>query len=105
MIVSYDVSCFERELQVKFPDECKACIGAIWGVLDDAYDKWHAYEHATFNGKTVYVDDSCCEEFMMEVLTLVFPEWEEWTSVYYGDDPEEMEEDIYWISNNKKGDK
>ena len=103
MIVTYDVACFDRELQVKFPDGYKAWIGAIWNALDDAYYKWCCPEDIEDPEESKYVQDSCCEEFMMDELSLVFNQWEEWTSVYYGDDPAEMEYEVDWTKNNMKG--
>jgi hypothetical protein len=104
MLIVYDVSCFERELKIIFPDGYEIYVKEIGHVLDAAYDKWHHPEDIEDEEERKYVQDSCCEEFMMDELSLVFNQWEEWTSVYYGDDPEEMKYKIVWTVNNKKGD-
>lgn len=103
MIVIYDVSCFERELKVVFPDGYECYRKEIEQALDDAYYKWHSPEEIEDEEKRKYVQDSCCEEFMMDELSLVFNQWEEWTSEYYGDDPEEMEDEVDWTVNPQKG--
>lgn len=103
MIVEYDVSCFDRELKVIFPDGYECYRKEIEQVLNAAYDKWHHPEDIDDEEERRYVECACCEEFMMDELSLVFNQWEEWTSVYYGDDEEEMEEEVYWIKNPQKG--
>ena len=105
MIVAFDVSCFDRELNVVFPDGYKIYKKEILQVLDDAYYFWHHPEDIEDPEEREYAQDSCCEEYMMDEFSLVFNQWEKWTSVYYGDDEEEMEDEIYWTKNNKEGDK
>ena len=104
MIVTFDVSCFERELKITFPNGYECYRKEIEQVLDAAYCKWHSPEEIEDEEERKYVQDSCCEEFMMDELSLTFNQWEEWTSEYYGDDEEEMEEEIYWTMNPQKGD-
>ena len=104
MIVTYDVSCFERELKVVFPDGYEDYRKEIEQTLDAAYYKWHSPEEIKDEEERKYVQDSCCEEFMMDELSLVFNQWEEWTSEYYGDDEDEKEEEVYWTMNPQKGD-
>ena len=103
MIVTYDVSCFERELTVIFPDGYEWARKEIEQRLDDAYCKWHSPEDIEDPEESKYVQDSCCEEFMIDELSLVFNQWEEWTSTYYGNDPDEIEDEVYWTKNNMKG--
>ena len=103
MLVLYDVSCFERELKVVFPDECEAHKKEIVQVLDDAYYEWHSPEDIEDEEERAYVNDSCCEEHMMYRLSSAFNQWEKWTSEYYGNNEEEMEKEIYWTVNEMKG--
>ena len=103
MIVTYDISCFERELKIVFPDGYKYIKEEVEEILDAAYDKWHSPEEIEDPDERAYVEDSCCEEFMMEELSLAFNQWEEWISEYYGSDPEEIEDDNpYWTKNTKE---
>ena len=102
MLVAYDVSCFERELKVIFPDLYEHYREAIEEILDNAYCKWHSPEEIEDQEERVYVEDSCCEEFMIEELSLVFNQWTEWCSEYYGNDPDEMEEEVFWTENRKE---
>ena len=104
MIITYDVSCFERELKVVFPDGCKVNKKKIVQILDDAYYFWHHPEDIEDEEERECAEDACCEEYMMDELSLEFNQWEKWTSIYYGDDEEEMEEEVYWIENTLKGD-
>ena len=99
MIVAYDISCFERELKVLFPDGYEIYRKEIEEALDYAYCKWHSPEDIEDKEESKYVQDSCCEEFMMDELSLVFNQWIEWTSEYYGNDEEEMEEAVCWTVN------
>ena len=39
---------------------------------------------------------------MIEELSLVFNQWTEWCSEYYGNDPDEMEEEVFWTENRKE---
>lgn len=105
MIVTYDVSCFERELKIVFPDGYERYRKEIEQILDTAYYKWHSPEEIEDPEESKYVQDSCCEEYMMDELSLVFNQWEEWTSEYYGDNEAEKKEEVYWIANEKKGEK
>lgn len=102
MIILYDISCFERELTIVFPDGYEEYRGEIEQLLDDAYYKWHSPEEIEDPEESKYVQDSCCEEYMIDELSLVFNQWEEWSSKYYGNDPAEMEEDAYWTRNKKE---
>ena len=102
MLVTYDVSCFERQLKVVFPDLYECYRESIEEILDDAYCKWHSPEEIEDPEESKYVQDSCCEEFMIEELSLTFNQWIEWCSEYYGNDPEEMEDNkVYWTKNTK----
>lgn len=103
MIVTYDVSCFERELKIIFPDGYEGMRKEIEEVLDDAYYEWHSPEEIEDPEERAFVEDSCCEEHMMDRLSEIYNMWDEWTSEYYGDDPEEMEEEVYWTVNPLKG--
>lgn len=102
MIVTYDVSCFERELKVIFSDDMKAYEKEILQVLDDAYYEWHSPEEIEDEEERRYVECACCEEHMMFRLSAKFPQWEDWASEYYGNNEEEKEEEIYWTSNKNK---
>lgn len=104
MIITYDVSCFERELKIVFPDGYEEFKNEILQILDDAYDFWHNPEDIEDEEERKYVQDSCCEEYMIYELSLVFNQWDEWTSEYYGNDEDEMEEEVDWVKNSLKGD-
>lgn len=99
MRITYDVSCFERELIVIFSDELEDKGLEIWDILNDAYNEWHSPEEIEDPEGRAYVEDSCCEEYMMVRLSSKFNQWERWTSEYYGNDPDEMEEEIFWTEN------
>jgi hypothetical protein len=102
MLIEFDVPCFERELKVIFPDGYGKYRKEIEDILDEAYSKWHSPEDIEDEEERAYVEDSCCEEFMICELSLVFNQWTEWCSEYYGNDPEEMEDNqVYWTKNNK----
>lgn len=102
MIVTYDISCFERELKIVFPIIYKYAKNQIEDILDKAYCKWHSVEEIEDSEEKAYVEDSCCEEFMIEQLSMYFDAWERWTSEYYGSDPEEMQEEVFWTENRKE---
>lgn len=104
MIVTYDVSCFERELKVVFPDGYEHHRSEIEQMLDDAYEKWNNAEDIEDPDEQDYVWSSCCEEYMIDELSVVFNQWIEWTSEYYGDNEEEMENEIEWTKNPLKED-
>ena len=101
MEITYDVSCFERELKIIFPDNCEGYRKEIEDILDEAYNEWHSTEEIEDPEERAYVEDSCCEEHMMYRLSNKFNLWERWTSEYYGNDPEEMEEEVFWTENTK----
>lgn len=101
MLITYDVSCFERELKIIFPDGYEKYRKEIEEILDAAYDEWHSPEDIEDTKERYYVEDSCCEEHMMHRLSSVFNQWIKWCSEYYGNDPEEMEEEVFWTKNRK----
>ena len=80
MIIEYNVVCFERTLQIKFPkkydgrDELKS---EILEMLDDYYDEWQNSD-----------EDTCLEAYMMDRLSETYAMWEEWESIPYGEDCE-----------------
>ena len=104
MIVSYDVSCMERELKVVFPDGYENHRNEIEQILDEAYCNWNNAEYIEDEEERDYVWNSCLEEYMIDELSLVFNQWIEWTSEYYGDDESEMEDEIEWTKNPLKED-
>ena len=104
MIVTYSVDCFERELKVVFPDGYDRYRTEIEQMLDEDYDEWCNPEDIEDEEERACVECSCCEEHMMFRLSVVFNQWTEWTSVYYGDDESEMEDEIEWTKNPQKED-
>lgn len=102
MLVLFDVSCFERELQVVFPDDCEKYRKEIENILEEAYDEWHSVEEIYDPEERAYVEDSCCEEHMIFRLSRKFNQWEKWCSEYYGNDPEDMEDEVFWTENRKE---
>ena len=90
MIIEYDVHCFERTLQITFPEGYEWAEGEILQLLDEYYCYWHDAENIEDPEEQAYVHDSCLEEYMMERLSETYNQWTEWDSVYYGDDEEEL---------------
>ena len=88
MIIEYDFHCFERTLQIKFPDEYEDIKDTILGLLDRFYTFWH-------NTSSHIIQCTCLEEFMMSQLAELHYEWEEWESIPYGDDYEPRE--TLWV--------
>lgn len=74
MIIEYDVFCFERTLQIKFPNGYEHLKDEILEMLDDYYDEWHG---------TLVGMHMCLEEYMMDRLSETYAVWEEWRSVPY----------------------
>lgn len=101
IVFTYDVECFERELSVVFPAEFSIYGNDIITLLNDGYDKWHAFEDIEDETERDYVQFSCLEEFMITELSKQFPEWIQWKSEYYGNEEEEDEE-VYWIMNGRR---
>lgn len=100
MIIEYDVHCFERTLQITFPekydgrDELKS---EILKMLDDYYDEWQNSDQ-----------DTCLEEYMMDRLSETYAIWEEWESIPYGADYEPREtmwvcEHCLWAIESREG--
>lgn len=94
MIIEYDVSCFERTLTIKFSDGYEHLGEEILEMLDSFYFEWHDAENIEDEEEKAYVMDSCLEEYMMDRLSETYDMWEEWDSIYYGSDKEEMYETI-----------
>ncbi len=94
MIIEYDVSCFERTLVIKCPNSYAEHEKEIKMMLDKAYYEWHSPEDIEDLEEQKMVQDSCCEEHMMFRLSETYNMWEEWDSIYYGDDEEEMYETV-----------
>ena len=99
-VVYFNVECFDRMLYVKYPHEFDDKFRDIYKILSDAYDKWNSIGDIEDDEERDYVENSCCEEFMIEELSKEFPEWIKWKSEYYGNDEEEQEE--YWIVNERR---
>lgn len=97
MIIEYNVECFERTLVVKCDNTYVEHEKEILRILDKAYDVWHSPEDIEDPEEREWVEnDACCEEYMMSKLTEAYPELNEclWDSFYYGDDENEIEEDM-----------
>lgn len=90
MIIEYDVHCFERTLQITFPEGYEWAEGEILRLLDDYYCYWHDAENIQDPEEKAYVQDACLEEYMMERLSETYNQWTEWDSVYYGDNEKEL---------------
>ena len=80
MTITYPIDCFERDLIITFPDGYEQYSKEIISCLDEAYDRWHGFEKIEDPEERQYVQFSCCEEYMIECLSDVFNQWEEWTS-------------------------
>ena len=80
MIIEYDVLCFDRTLTIKFPEKYEYLMDEILEMLDEYYDEWHG---------TLVGMHTCLEEYMMDRLSETYNMWDEWRSIYYGDDEDE----------------
>ena len=94
MIIEYDVECFQRTLTIKFPDGYEYVKKEILAMLDEFYFEWHDAENIEDPEERAYVMDMCLEEYMMDRLSETYNMWEEWDSIYYGNDEEEMYETV-----------
>ena len=109
MIIEYEVECFERVLVIKCPNSYAEHIGKIKHILNKAYFDWHSPENIEDPEEREWVEnDACCEEYMMDKVSDVYPELNEgsWDSFYYGNDEDEIAEDMdshqYWYKQNDK---
>ena len=93
MIIEYDVSCFERTLVIECPDSYAEHESKIGRLLDKHYDIWHTPEDIEDPTERTYVEESCCEEYLVAKLREKYPECGEWDSFYYGDDEDEIADD------------
>ena len=92
MIITYDISVFQRELQILFQDGYEHYKDEILEVLDDAYKRWNRPDLLLEDYDREYAENACCEEYMIDALETAGYTWiEEWASVNYG------EGDIYGI--------
>ena len=95
MIIEYDVSCFERTLVIKCPDSYAEHEKEILKILDKAYFEWHSPEDIEDLEERRYVEDSCCEEHMIDRMCEKYHvDHDDWDSFYYGDDENEIAEDM-----------
>ena len=94
MIIEYDVECFQRTLTIKFPNGYENLTEEIHELLDGFYFEWHDAENIEDEQEKLAVLDSCLEEYMMDRLSETHNMWEEWDSIYYGSDKEEMYETV-----------
>ena len=98
MIIRYWVNCFERELCIEWKDGYKEFENEILETLDDAYCTWNSTEDIEDTEERIFVENSCCEEFMMEKLSEIYNMWDAWW--VEGDiDKNGDEEPIYVIEN------
>ena len=100
MIVRYWVNCFDRELCIRIPFINKEEEAAISDRLDDAYNLWHATEEIDDPEFRAYVEDSCCEEFMVHYMEQVYDGWTEWW--VEGDIDEDGNEIPVYVTKNEK---
>ena len=103
MEVRFWINCFDRELVIKFPFGYEHLKEEIKQMLDDYYFEWHDVENIGDPEERKYVQDSCLEEYMMERLRETYNMWDEWNSIYRGDDLNEIEDEVYWNVNPLKG--
>ena len=78
MVIRYYVNCFERELCIKMDDAYQLLEKEILDMLDGYYFEWHSTEEIEDPEYRAYVEDSCCEEFVMERLSETYNMWESW---------------------------
>ena len=96
MIIEYDVDCFERTLVIKCPNSYAEHIKEIKHILNDAYFAWHSPENIEDPEEREWVEDnSCCEEYMISKVHEIYPIGEgDWDTFYYGNDEDEIGEDM-----------
>lgn len=96
MIIEYNVDCFERILVIKCDNTYAEHVRKINHILDKAYYEWHSPEDIEDPVEQKIVNDSCCEEHMMSRLQEIYPDIDKdsWDTFYYGDDENEMAEDM-----------
>lgn len=99
MIVRYWVNCFDRELCVRVPFINKEQEEAISSRLDDAYNLWHSTEEIVDDEYREYVEDSCCEEFMIEYMSQAYDGWTEWW--VEGDEDEDGNKIPSYVTRNE----
>ena len=102
MLITYDISCFDRELRISFPNHMEDKKNQILDVLDKAYDEWNNPEDIEDEEERAYENDACCEEHLMYRLGFQFPNWKRWASFYYGSDLAQSEEEMVWVENKKE---
>lgn len=78
MVIRYYVNCFERELCIEWDNAYKYLEKEILDMLDEYYFEWHSIEEIEDLDYRAYVENSCCEEFMMERLSETYNMWESW---------------------------
>lgn len=78
MTTRYWVNCFERELCIEWDDAYKHLEKEILDMLDNYYMEWHSVEEIEDPDYKEYVEDSCCEEFMIEKLSETYNMWDFW---------------------------
>ena len=81
MIIEYEVECFQRTLQIKFPDGYESAEGEILQLLDEYYCYWHDVENIKDPIEQKIVQDACLEEYMMSRLSEKYDQWTEWNSI------------------------
>lgn len=89
MEIKYWVNCFDRELTVILSDEYIGQEQKILDMLEEYYLEWHAVEEIEDPERQAYVNQSCCEEYMIERLSETY-QVIEWDS---DDEDEDEEED------------
>lgn len=80
MKTTFPIDCYERDLIITFPDGYKSYEEEILSCLDDYYYKWMHLGEIEDPDERDYIQDSCCEEYMMERLSEVYNQWNEWES-------------------------
>lgn len=98
IIIRYRVNCFDRELCIELEDRYKEFENEILETLDDAYCTWNSTDDIEDTEERIFVENSCCEEFMMKKLSEIYNMWDSWW--VEGDvDENGDEEPIYVIEN------
>ena len=91
MIIEYDVHCHQRTLTIKFPYGYESLKDEILKMLDDYYSEWQ-------DATDPFITDTPLEEYMMDRLSEAYNMWEEWESIYYGDNEEEIYETESYVN-------
>ena len=87
MVIRYYVNCFERELCIKLDDAYQSLEKEILDMLDRYYFEWHSTEEIKDPDYRAYVENACCEQFLVKKLSETYDMWDDmWDTWWVEDD-------------------